>query len=110
MSKYEGFESYKGTIKKDNEIIEKNAFIVYDDIHDRFLSYFRKDRDITKLSSLGANFGLAMDSEILSSESIKDLEKIIKEESLPYGTNMEGYYIDEDSIVMESPSIKKGRR
>jgi len=109
MSKYESFESYNGTIKKGNKIVKENVFIVYDDIHDRFLSHFRKDNDVTKLSSLGSNFDLVWDREVLSPEEISKREKIIEEESLPYGTNLEGYYVDEDSIVLVS-SNKKGRR
>ena len=109
MSKYEGIESYKGTLKKDGEIVKENYFIVYDDERDRFLSYFRKDGDVTKLNSLGATFSLAMDFNILSPEEIKELEKVIDEESLPYGTDMEGYYIDESTIVLDSPLNKKGR-
>ncbi len=109
MSKFEGFESYKGTIKKDDQIIEENAYLIYDDERDRFLSYFRKDGDVTRLNSLGATFSLAMDFNVLSLEEIKELEKVIDEESLPYGTDMEGYYIDESTIVLDSPLNKKGR-
>ena len=109
MGKFEGFESYKGTIKKGNEVIVENAFIVYDNRIDRFLSHFKKDNDVTKISSLGANFDLAFDRKILPPEEIFKREKIILEDSLPYGTDLEGYYVDEDSIVLAT-SNKRGRR
>lgn len=110
MSKYEDFESYKGTIKNGNEVVLENAFIVYIKDNDNFVSYFRKDNDVTKPSSWYAINTLYVDRDNLSKEEISKLEKVIKEESLPYGTNLEGYYIDEESIVIDSPSNKKGRR
>ena len=114
MNKYEDMASYKGTIKKKENgiisIVKKDYPLIYDEDIDRFLSYFSKDNDMKKFTSLGATIAIAMDIDRLSEEEIKELEKTVYEESLPSGTDMDGYYVDEDSIVMESPSIKKGRR
>ena len=114
MNKYEDMASYKGTIKKKENgiisVVKENYPLIYDEDIDRFLSYFSKDNDMKKFTSLGATIAIAMDIDRLSEEEIKELEKTVYEESLPYGTDMDGYYVDEDSIVMESPSIKKGRR
>ena len=115
MNKYEDMASYKGTIKKKENgiisVVKEDYPLIYDEDIDRFLSYFSKDNNLNKLTSLGASIAIAMDIDRLSKEEIKELEKIVYEESLPYGTDMDGYYVDEESIVrMELSTKKKGIR
>ena len=109
MNKYIPWERYKGVIKKDNEIVEEDFFLTYDDEHDKFLSHFRRDGK-PLVSSFGASLSLSMNRDVLPKEEIDRLEKIIEEEALPYGTNLEGYYVDEDTIELYTNDIKKGRR